>query len=88
MTQIASDDLIKKAIAKVVAEVKDGNLFAPELPKWLEALPAGKYTVTELVSISGTGERNVQKVMKKFCPHVEYIESSAPHIKKCMYHWR
>ena len=58
-------------IAKVVAEVKDGNLFAPKMPKWLESLPAGKYTVTELISILSTGERNVQKVTKKFCPHVK-----------------
>ena len=88
MAKIVEKDLIEKVIAKVTAEVKDGNLFAPEMPKWLESLPAGKYTVTELVSISSTGERNVQKVMKKFCPHVEYIESVVPHIKKCLYNWQ
>lgn len=81
------DDIVKNIVDKVTSEFKDKDLFAPEMPHWLTSLPPGRYTVADLIDVSGTGERNIQKTMKKFCKQIEYIESSAPHIKKCLYYW-
>lgn len=81
------DNTLKKIIDKVTQEFQGKIEFDPGLPEWLASLPAGKYTVPELIKLSKTGERNVQKTMKKYCKKIEYVEGSLPHLRKCVYHW-
>lgn len=56
------------------------------LPLWLLSLKKGRYTVENITEISGTDKRNVQKIMKKYCKNVDYIDAGG-HLKKCVYHW-
>ena len=56
------------------------------LPTWLLNLKKGQYTVSELVEISKTEKRNVQKTMKKYCKIISYVDVG-DYNKKCVYHW-
>ena len=55
------------------------------MPEWLFYLPAGAYTVNDLIKISKTKRRNVAQLMKKYCKKIELIDASKAHLKKCVY---
>ncbi len=80
-------DVMKKAVDRVIAEVGEHRLFSPDLPEWLFNLPAGVYTVNDLIKISGTKKRNVAQIMRKYCKKIEYVKASKEHLKKCVYYW-
>lgn len=87
MTKLYHPKSIKQVIQKVVDEFRSQVVFDSSMPKWLADLPSGKYTNKELVAISKTGERNVAKIMKKYCNSIEYVDSKKLHLKKCVYTW-
>ncbi len=74
----------KQDIKNEALKIKRGRGRA--LPKWLLSLKKGRYTVYDIVEISKTDPRNVQKIMKKYCKNVDYIDAGG-HLKKCVYQW-
>ncbi len=80
-------NVVQKAVDKVVAEVGEHRLFFPNMPDWLFNLPPGTYTVNDLIQISGKKRRNIAQIMKKYCEKIEYVDSLKSHLKKCIYYW-
>lgn len=69
-----------------VKKIEQKNGRGRPIPPWLISLKKGQYTVDELVEISQTKRRNVQKTMKKYCKKISYVDVGDV-IKKCVYHW-
>ena len=78
--------IVQTVVAEVVAKL-GRRLHEPRIPQWLCDLPAGQYTVKELMAISGTTQKNVSKVMNHYCINIEFVESQKSHMRKCVYHW-
>ena len=81
-------NIVNRIINEVVEEFGgEENFYKLDMPDWLFSLTPGKYTVNDLVKISGTKRRNVSQIMQKYCGKIEYVDSVKQHLKKCIYHW-